>query len=656
MLWRKGSQIKFLSLGISCSVFYNFIFSQIPVVQKLELQLQDTFLRLNQLKTPPPEIILVKIQPKDLANQKLSLGRLFYADLVEHLLEAGASVVVLNLHNDWEESPELEYPIKINEIINKPLKNLVKNHHKQIVLVTRTNSITNSKKPKFFIYNHLIPFDSERLQPLILPETIQGFFEYEPEAEAPTHLSSTARSSHLVSQFFLSEKIDQIQTFKSVTLLALEKWEKQQQKVNHSSRFAKITTPIKIKFWGKSGTFPFLELTSICQPNKDKKCLVASPHKLSQQVRKKVVFIGFVEANNIQTMSMLSPNGDSMAGVEIQANIMASLMTDSFLQIPSHWVELIIVILGGFLISTGIYNYQNWHLLFMVFAIFSGYLGLCLVIWKYKWILLIIQPLFVWTITGISIFIYFIFGQQKEVITLQNYQITQLKAAEQEAILSRTRKILNRIAADIHDGALQELKLVMDKIELESDLDIDLILDKLTALGQEIRDKLSSIRDLSEKIAVNPILQKGLDIGIKTTLEELVISEKLTLKVITEIQPLQEPELNSIWIEHREEVYRFFREALNNVIQHAQPPHGTATQVFVSLEQKGDKCTLVIANDGAILASTYRSKKGGYGTKIMDTIADELLNGKWEISTLPNGEVRVTLNWRLPPKITLTNS
>jgi signal transduction histidine kinase len=49
---------------------------------------------------------------------------------------------------------------------------------------------------------------------------------------------------------------------------------------------------------------------------------------------------------------------------------------------------------------------------------------------------------------------------------------------------------------------------------------------------------------------------------------------------------LPEPELNSVWIEQREEIYRFFREALNNVIQHAQPPHGTATQVCISLRQE----------------------------------------------------------------------
>jgi signal transduction histidine kinase len=53
------------------------------------------------------------------------------------------------------------------------------------------------------------------------------------------------------------------------------------------------------------------------------------------------------------------------------------------------------------------------------------------------------------------------------------------------------------------------------------------------------------------------------------------------VKVITELQPLEEPELNSVWIEQREEIYRFFREALNNMIKHAQAPRGNATQVCI---------------------------------------------------------------------------
>ena len=524
----------------------------------------------------------------------------------------------------------------------------MQNHGDQLVLVTRTNSISNFRKPKFLIYNHLIPFDGEQLRPLIAPETIQGFFEYEPEAEFPVALTSTARRAHLVGQFFLSEEIDQNQTFKSTVLLALEKFEQQEQKIPLSSRFAKIPTQVEINFWGTSGTFPSLEVASICQPSKEKKCLVVSPNQLSQKVRHKVVFIGFAEGNNIHTMAMLSPFGESMSGVEIQANLMASLMTDSFLQIPPQWVELIIIIFGAVFISSGVYNCQNWRLLWLILAIFGGYLGGCLILWKYKWILLIILPLLVWTATGISVFIYFILGRQKEVITLQNYQITQLKAAEQEAILSRTRKILHLTASDIHDGALQDLKLVMDKIELESHLDVDSILDKLAALGQEIRDKLHNIRRLAEKMEVTPALRQGLDIGISAKLQDLVNSGKLTLTVITELQPLQEPELNSVWIEHREEIYRFLGEALNNVIQHAQPPHGTATQVCISLGQQGVRCTLTIANDGSIGESTTcERKKGGYGTKMMDAIASELPDGAWEMSALPDGQVRVTLSWHL---------
>ncbi|MBN3962374.1 hypothetical protein [Nostoc sp. NMS8] len=65
----------------------------------------------------------------------------------------------------------------------------------------------------------------------------------------------------------------------------------------------------------------------------------------------------------------------------------------------------------------------------------------------------------------------------------------------------------------------------------------------------------------------------------------------------------------------RKEIYRFFR---NNVIQHAQPPHGTATQVCISLEQQGVKCILAIANDASTIKPTAcECPKGGYGSKMM---------------------------------------
>jgi two-component sensor histidine kinase len=89
------------------------------------------------------------------------------------------------------------------------------------------------------------------------------------------------------------------------------------------------------------------------------------------------------------------------------------------------------------------------------------------------------------------------------------------------------------------------------------------------------------------------------------------------------------------------------------VIRHAQPPNGTATQVTVHLSQEGHQCQLVIENDGSPSARTHldpldkKRKTGGYGTKLMTTIAAELPQGTWERVSLENGGMRVTLRWTI---------
>jgi signal transduction histidine kinase len=106
-------------------------------------------------------------------------------------------------------------------------------------------------------------------------------------------------------------------------------------------------------------------------------------------------------------------------------------------------------------------------------------------------------------------------------------------------------------------------------------------------------------------------------------------------------------------LEAREDIYRFFGEAIANVIHHAQPPQGTATQVQVSLEQQEGKCVLSIENDGSIVDPTAfditpaQRQRGGYGTKLMETIAVELPAGSFEKIALPEGGVRVRLTWNL---------
>ena len=277
------------------------------------------------------------------------------------------------------------------------------------------------------------------------------------------------------------------------------------------------------------------------------------------------------------------------------------------------------------------------------------------------WILPLTLPLITWTATGLSTLICLQLGLQQDLINQQQCEIDRLQTVEQTAVISQARKLMHRLASDIHDGPLQELKVIMDHLELlqlqHPELPIDPILDQLATLGTHFRQHLSRTNAIA--LDITPELRNGLDQGINTQLTELLESGELTLQVIQQLQPLTEPILNSLWFEAREDIYRFFKEAIHNVIHHAQPPHGTATQVIVSLKQQDNQAILTIENDGTFLdpktfePTAQQRQRGGYGTKLMDTIAAELPDGKIQRISLREGGLRVQLTWKqdfLPKK------
>jgi two-component sensor histidine kinase len=120
------------------------------------------------------------------------------------------------------------------------------------------------------------------------------------------------------------------------------------------------------------------------------------------------------------------------------------------------------------------------------------------------------------------------------------------------------------------------------------------------------------------------------------------------LKVIQDMQVLPEPSFNSQWLDAREDIFQFFREAVANVVAHAQSPHGQATELQVSLTVDLPRCILVIENDNVLHASVggERDRRGGYGTKMMETVARSLPDGQWISTVLPTGGYRVELSWR----------
>lgn len=270
------------------------------------------------------------------------------------------------------------------------------------------------------------------------------------------------------------------------------------------------------------------------------------------------------------------------------------------------------------------------------------------------WVLPMALPLIIWTATGLSTLICLQLGLQQNLINQQQCEIDRLQTVEQAAVISQTRKLMHRFASDIHDGPLQELKVIMDRLELlelqHPEQSIDPILDQLATLGTHLRQHLSRTNAIT--LDITSELRNGLDKGINAQLTELTQSGELTLKVIQQLQPLTEPTLNSLWLEAREDIYRFFKEAIHNVIQHAQPPHGTATQVIVSLKQQENQAILSIENDGAFLdpkafeSTDQKRQRGGYGTKLMNTIAAELPDGSIRRIFLKEGGLLIQLIWK----------
>ncbi|PSB01729.1 sensor histidine kinase [Merismopedia glauca] len=634
MALRKTWQRTALWLGIGWSILWSVILGDLPLIQQLDLSQHDRLIRLSYPRTPPSEIVLVTITEADLKSWGLANEPTIYSRLVDRLLDAGAAVVVLNLLPNW---------LQTSDHPHNSIKTLVQHHRDRLVLVLPTNRATESNLTEWRSYTYFLPSTSKG-EPLFPSQSMLGFAEYEPEAKHPESYRSTARQASLSSQFTFTSHLERIQNLDSAALLTLKKFQPQKQSLQTPH------TPIQIHFWGATGTFPNLEAQSV---------LTNSPSLL--QVRHKIVLVGFSEIENPDTFAIRSPFGELMPAVELQANLVASLLTGSFERVVPFWLQYALIVLGGILLSkwvvwgklnsTATKRYVYW--LYPVSGL-GGFALVGLILFEHGWILLITLPLVVWAVTVVSVWISLLLGVQKNLIDEQQCEIDRLHSVEQTAVISQARKLMLRLASDIHDGPLQELKVIMDRLEflqMESpQLPIDPVLDQIEILGAHLRQHLNQTGAIA--LDITPELRNGLHNGIKAQLNQLIESKKLTLQVIQSLQSVEEPTFNSLWLEAREDIYRFFIEAIHNVIRHAQPPQGSATQVKVSLTQQGDRCTLIVENDGYAIApvvfepNPQQRQRGGYGTKLMDTIAAELPEGSVKRIVPQEGGFKVELTWK----------
>jgi len=648
----KWGRFSVLSFSIGCSFVLSLILSEVSVLQKLELLLQDQLLLWQQSKTSPTdEIALIGLRERDLIGIEAEQTR--YAALVRRILEEGkASVVVLNLLDNW-----------VNEISaseNVRLRQLVENYSDQIVLVTPTPSVNRASVTEIETYHHLLPpLVGDQFQSVYDVMTIQGFYEFD---YTPPTLESSARLAHLQGRFeYNHPTLGQTQgQFYSALALA---WLKHQQQMSGelerkgflTSEFAQPEWPIQIPFLGDMKHFPSWQFQDICLQVKNNRCSQPLNPKITQQMREKIVVIGFVapETNTKALLSVPSPTGEPMPGLVIQGNILASLISQEVYQIPPRWVVQGVIFIGaialGYLLNRRFQHHPQQRCRFIALLLlttFGLYTSFAFIFEAQQLVLPLLLPNLTWLLTSVVIQGWLTYRAQQILIMQQQYEISQLKSAESKAIVLQTRKLLHRIASGIHEGPLQDLRLVMDKLELELPTTPDHVLDQLSEVGQSIRHYLQNIRSMAEQLDVTPELRQGLVFGIRHHIEQLQTMGKLTLTVEDQMQPLAETPFNSQWLDAREDIFMFFREAMINIIKHAQPPHGQARQVIISLRVEESECTLMIENDGELAVMPALASSVGYGTKIMEMVARELPGGRWQALIPPTGGYRVQLRWQ----------
>lgn len=632
-----------LAMGLGWSLPVALLLNHLPLVERLESYMRDWRLRSRPARVAVGEIPLQVIDLNSVKFQNMEDSRYRYCQLVTYLLEeARVKVVALNLPTTF---------VIAMSSADSCLQDLIARYPNRLVLIAYTNSLRTQSSPSPLpLYNHLLPIDERTMKPLVAIDQIQGFFEYYPDPQFPPALTSPARSMCLKGKF-MGAGISKTQQFQSFAPLVVQKFG-----YSPSSVLPSLLIP---HFWGRSGTFSSVSIDQLCPEGEG----CGAERHLRQSLYQKIALIGLTrpEDQYESPFAMPSPWGEPMSAVEIQANLLAGLLTQTYYRTPPHSFIVALLSLGTLALSGAIawrfFGSRTTHILSsgVIVLCFGGYLGLAMLGLERGWLLPVVHPMLLWGLTGIALSVSLVSWQRRQWLAAQLQELDQLKIVERQASVFHAQKLLERVATDVHDGPLQELKLVMDRLEeLQCHhrlSEIDPIIDQIERIGHSLREQLNDTCKLAHKLEITPQLRAGLDIGIRSCLQEFIRSGELKLRVVDNLKPLREPHLNSDWIAAREDILRFAREAIANIVHHAQPPHGTATQVIATLNQQGSLGILTLENDSFQpldhLLRKNQPNRGGYGTKVMETIASSLPDGRWHREWLSEGGMRVSLEWNL---------
>jgi two-component system sensor histidine kinase DesK len=198
-----------------------------------------------------------------------------------------------------------------------------------------------------------------------------------------------------------------------------------------------------------------------------------------------------------------------------------------------------------------------------------------------------------------------------------------LKQSQQETQHLAKIAERERISRDLHDLLGHSLSVITLKSELASKM-----IDKGISL-EKIKTEIKAVEELSRKtLAQVRDAVKGYNVAT-------IKGEILQVKVATQaadIELIASIEVESLPIKVESELALIIREAITNVIRHAE-----TKKVWIVLKQVATQLTLTISDQGQITTRKEQS-----GMQNMRTRIDQL-GGKMEVENDPNTQLTFTL-------------
>lgn len=202
------------------------------------------------------------------------------------------------------------------------------------------------------------------------------------------------------------------------------------------------------------------------------------------------------------------------------------------------------------------------------------------------------------------------------------------------AIIGAQEQERRRVAAEIHDGFLQDLTALFMRAEMARTQamkgQIAQTVETIEKLQQSMRDGVEGIRKFIFEVRPPSLDEVGLGPTIGAMVQRVAADNNLEPTFVDRLGGRRLHESLETTL------YRTAQEALRNIVRHAE-----AQNVYVTLERDGTSARLKVGDDGkGVDPSSDPRRQGHYG---IDTMRErvELAGGSFKISRRPEGGTEV---------------